>query len=626
MRTLRKTTLLFVLINVFISGIVAAADNGSNTMTLPDATIGLGYTAQLSLQGYQVTLPYSVAITGLPAGLSSNDALVISGTPLNTDTAKDYPITVTITDGKSVKTTATANLHLNAAPQNVAFSQKGAALPPATVNQRYETHLDLSSLPFPGPYTISLTNQPDGLTVDSTGKISGTPTTNNHAEGEYRFTVSITSGTNHVDTPARMKLFLDPQSVTVGSLQTTCNPGSSPVLTTKPREGATVLTGTANVPKDCTAKIRVWVPTEGNKDLADSTRLANASTPQLLIKSGQQVATDGTFTLQLDEPLNGGELIKLEQDTADSSGNPATQTVAQAATPVISIGDWGRVRAYFTGGILLSQNQGSFSQAQTFLSFLIDKSWRLPGYYHGQNRLHPGFNTFFETRLTAVPVTAEPCPAGQTTGQCAGNTNTNPNAQFNTFITSQKTAKLLVGGYFPFTMTTWTYKGTANSLFVAPLAKVGFDTPTGPLDQSSAQSQSMAAGNASGAVIPVNTSNFYNFYGYGVRTGHYAMTKTTDSAPELISWLDVIVGRFSNLETVLGSNNERKRLYRFSLEGFLKVPSTPLLVGFSANVGQSQLGAAGATITSRPGDDLRFLFGTKFDVGKILTQAKQAFQ
>jgi hypothetical protein len=56
----------------------------------------------------------------------------------------------------------------------------------------------------------------------------------------------------------------------------------------------------------------------------------------------------------------------------------------------------------------------------------------------------------------------------------------------------------------------------------------------------------------------------------------------------------------------------------------LKVPNTPLVLGFSANVGQEAVGADKFNITRRAGDDLRFLFGARFDVKKLVTKLAQA--
>lgn len=87
------------------------------------------------------------------------------------------------------------------------------------------------------------------------------------------------------------------------------------------------------------------------------------------------------------------------------------------------------------------------------------------------------------------------------------------------------------------------------------------------------------------------------------------------------------LGRFSNLATLVQAAGsaavDRKRLYRLSLEGILKVPSTPLIIGFSANIGHETLGVGKSPITQRAGDDLRFLFGTRFEVGKLVDYIAQ---
>jgi len=58
----------------------------------------------------------------------------------------------------------------------------------------------------------------------------------------------------------------------------------------------------------------------------------------------------------------------------------------------------------------------------------------------------------------------------------------------------------------------------------------------------------------------------------------------------------------------------------------LKVPSTPLVIGFSANLGQTSVGVNTSSVSKRAADDLRFLIGAKFDVGKITSYlASHAF-
>ena len=58
------------------------------------------------------------------------------------------------------------------------------------------------------------------------------------------------------------------------------------------------------------------------------------------------------------------------------------------------------------------------------------------------------------------------------------------------------------------------------------------------------------------------------------------------------------------------------RPYRTSFEGVLHIPSTPLIIGFNANL-KLQSSPKGYF---DPRDDLRILFGTRFDVGKLFAK------
>ncbi|HYM74899.1 MAG TPA: hypothetical protein VE377_02885 [Candidatus Dormibacteraeota bacterium] len=335
----------------------------------------------------------------------------------------------------------------------------------------------------------------------------------------------------------------------------------------------------------------------------------------------------GVAEMDLSSPLVGNTFVCASAEAKDSSGSAASD-VQQVETTL----DWGRVRAYFAGGVLIASGQNSFSSssATEFVSFNIEKTWLLPGcslLQPGQNGHAkcqsgskagtPGVSTYFETRLTAIPVS---------TTKSTSDTGT-----ASTFQTSQKTARLGVGVYFPWVLTHWYFQQAPNALFIAPLAKVGFDTLTGPTSQA----------------IPTSTSNlvfdrFYNHYGYGMRIGHYGLTSSPSQAPELISYLDVTLGHYSNLQsfvcepasTVLQPftpadsqcgayfppsqpfTDSRVTLNRLDLEGILKIPKTVAFVGFNANVKASA--RRHLDLGLQPSDDLRFLFGVKLDIASVM--------
>jgi hypothetical protein len=76
------------------------------------------------------------------------------------------------------------------------------------------------------------------------------------------------------------------------------------------------------------------------------------------------------------------------------------------------------------------------------------------------------------------------------------------------------------------------------------------------------------------------------------------------AGPELVSYVDLVYGKYTSLDP------HRRRL---GIEGWLRAPGTPIVVGFNANVG----GAASAH------DDLRFFIGARFDLGSLIQKLKQ---
>jgi len=455
---------------------------------------------------------------------------------------------------------------------------------------------------------------------------------------------------------------------------------------------------------------------------------ANGST-SLMTATG----SSGSFSVTLSSPLLEGEKVRIVQVLPAGSNplNAERQLCSSELYEVPSTADWGRVHAYFTAGILVSNNSqitqnvsfsssatgmtvssirhqavgirnaattsttttdsGNFSQAHQFLDLTLDKAWKLPNCYvmfqhrseddgDGKGRLdtcidsqtgiaapatfrdhlEPGVGSYFEARLTAIPVsTLNTGSSGSGTPSTVLSTNQ---------LTSAQTARVGVGVYFPFLATRWDYHRQPNALFVAPIAKIGFDTVTGASQQTVIL--------ANGTVGTINLENVYNFHAFGMRIGHYQMTRSIKRAPTINSYLDVLFGPYSNLQSYIcrrtpattttsggtvtynpvpgyippsnlpnssclsdypdyysaannplpngadswGVVNSRKRIYRLDLEGMLKIPATPLYVGFNANLGQKSIGADRLDRGYAAPDDIRFLFGTRFDLGAAINR------
>jgi hypothetical protein len=321
--------------------------------------------------------------------------------------------------------------------------------------------------------------------------------------------------------------------------------------------------------------------------------------------------------------------LKRDGSVDTSAENTVTLTIPAASAANLRLAetprqeepppeyDWGRVRGYFASGVMFSKERDNFSKSDIFLSFTLDKNYLKKDWGWFKD-----INTFFNARITALPVSA-PTPtetpaagATPTPTPCSG-------VECDTFISSQKAAVLEVGVYLPMYWDFMTWKRDVtrvgrsprkedNALFIAPMAKGGVATITGT---STTAEASRFGGD-----------DVFNFFSFGARIGHFRTHRSRDLAPELISWLDLSVGRWEHFEfeePVLdaagrtlkdSSGNDikvRRRPWRYEARGALRIPETPFLIGFEGNFGKGP-------------DDLRFIFGTRFDIAKVLKTLKIA--
>jgi hypothetical protein len=357
---------------------------------------------------------------------------------------------------------------------------------------------------------------------------------------------------------------------------------------------------------------------------------ADVTVGEILIERATGAAKDGQFSVTFQNKLVTSQTIVLTGKTADSVPVPGQNITVQ---PIDF--DWGRVRAYFVAGVLFSQNDGGssngnfFSRQDFFMSFNLDKNWAY--------RRNWRFHSFFDARLGAIPVHNDsPKPSSSTTGSGSttgsssttgsgsttgsATTTATPFSDPNSFAGSQKVGTFVAGIYAPFTATRWYYHDQPNSFFIAPLMKIGFSTP----------SNEALRDNASAIVVP-STNRFFTQMVGGLRFGQVreyelhcpcrpGTERDLSKAPELISYLDAGLGKFGNfLESpgpALPTDSRVYRLWRYQLEGILKIPSTPLFIGFQANVAAQH----GHKDYRQPPDDLRILFGTRFDIGKLFAK------
>jgi hypothetical protein len=176
------------------------ADLVVTTASLPNGTVGAGYSALLGATGGLAPYSWNLVSGALPGGLSLNPSSgAVSGTPTGAGTAS---FTVQVTDGQSPADVATRALQITVtAPSYDPLAVTTTSLPNAKRNKNYSRALTATGGLAPYVWSLAGGSLPPGVTLNgATGVISGKPT----AIGTYSFTVQVgdSQGTPAVDTQA----------------------------------------------------------------------------------------------------------------------------------------------------------------------------------------------------------------------------------------------------------------------------------------------------------------------------------------------------------------------------------------------------------------------------------------
>ena len=156
------------------------------TSSLPNGTLNTAYAASLSGSGG--SLPYNWRLTAgqLPAGITLSSTGILSGTPT---TSGSSTFTVQASDSNTPSAKASASLTLVVpSPTVQLLTINTTSLAGGTVNTAYSTTLSASGGTAPYVWKLASGQLPTGLTLSSTGTISGTATT----AGLFSFTAQAT--------------------------------------------------------------------------------------------------------------------------------------------------------------------------------------------------------------------------------------------------------------------------------------------------------------------------------------------------------------------------------------------------------------------------------------------------
>ena len=170
------------------------------------AYVGVSYSFTFAATGGLTPYTWSISSGSLPAGLTLNESTgTVSGSPT---TAASYTFTVQCTDSQTPTAAVETQSFTMVITKLTPLSVLTTTLPNATINQIYNTSLQATGGVPPYTWSITSGSLPAGLSLNSSGMISGTAT----ALDTSTFTVQVADSES---TPATVTANL---SLTVAAL------------------------------------------------------------------------------------------------------------------------------------------------------------------------------------------------------------------------------------------------------------------------------------------------------------------------------------------------------------------------------------------------------------------------
>jgi len=285
------------------------------TTSLPGAAQGAAYNnyviAEGGKPGYTFALPPNQS---LPNGLQIGATGLVSGKPT---VSGHFTFTVDVTDSTSPNPlSATQTVSITVAPPHVAIST--SVLPAGIVGVPYSA--TLAATGGHPPYTWSGTGLPKGLSLSSTGEITGTPTTSSKS------TVDITvtdSSTPSVETATRsLALTVRTASTTTATVAPTTTPYGQVVTYSATVSGtAGVPTGTVTFTIGQTVLCTAHIVSGGASCTATTAPVGADSVSATYAGSSVYATSAGTAALTVQAPPVGYPAItSLSRTSGPTSG------------------------------------------------------------------------------------------------------------------------------------------------------------------------------------------------------------------------------------------------------------------------------------------------------------------
>ncbi|MBQ9420044.1 MAG: putative Ig domain-containing protein [Synergistaceae bacterium] len=248
-----------------------------STSKLPDGQINQAYSQRIIATG---TAPVTLTIEGQPNGLTMNASGDVSGTPTAAGT---FTMKVTASNiyTELNETTITKNVKLTIKAELPVIADPASSDMTAVVGEEFDGYSFTCSAGT-APFEWSSSGLPNGLTLNKSGDLEGTPT----RAGDYNMTIKAANGAGKVQKRVVFKVFEKPS-----------------VTTKKLSDATTGKSYSAKLTADGTGPISWDIP-----ELPDTLKITTA-------KNGTQATISGTPTAAAELTLN----IKVSNDVGVST-------------------------------------------------------------------------------------------------------------------------------------------------------------------------------------------------------------------------------------------------------------------------------------------------------------------
>ena len=359
--------------------------------TLPIAGTGQQYTATVAATGGSAPYTYTLFSGNLPTGLLLSTGGILSGIPTQTGT---FNFVIRVVDNNNAAAQASFTLQVSSSILQILTT----TLPAARLGQPYSQSINVSGGQAPLNFTLTGGILPAGLTLSSSGILSGTPTN----AGTYQFGIRVTDATQFSVTAN--------YTFTVSGNPPTLSTATLPVAFAN-QAFTTTFTATGGTPpytfQTTTGILPTGLALNPNGALSGTPTQTGTFTFTVRVQDSAGLTSDGTFTITVN--------AAAAPVTIDAfAPPPAILNFPYNFSPSASGGAppyrWSVTQGSLPSGISLNASTGAFSGS--FLS---------PGLFRFTLRVTDALNTTADSQFSlnvAAPARLATATVGQSyTGQ-----------------------------------------------------------------------------------------------------------------------------------------------------------------------------------------------------------------